>query len=353
MPAATVHEIARIAGVSKSTVSRVLNDSARVAPEMVKSVRNAMSQLGYSPAIRRPGPKPGNRRGVRTGNLLLLFVGQRISGVHQLPGSPELLRGIDMAVEDHGMKLMLAGIDNDNSVPAALDSREIDGAILFGKPDGVTPAAAIRLENMPAIAVVRGFTSIPFSLDEVGYDNSMVGPIAAQYLIDRGHKRVAFFNNTPGFAPFAVRGRDFAAVASRGGVKVLNVADQDEQWNAGQELKYTRDFVDRLLALPQRPTGIFAAADSQAAPLYHVLEVHGIKVGRDIEIISCDNSLFYLDQLYPRPATIDINLELVGYRAIQQLMWRIATPSVKNRCKLSIEPILVKGDEPAESIQWS
>lgn len=320
---------------------------------MVKSVRNAMSQLGYTPSFRRPGPKPGNRKGVRTGNLLLLFVGQRISGVHQLPGSPELLRGIDMAVEDHGMKLMLAGIDNDNSVPAALDSREIDGAILFGKPDGVTSAAAARLENMPAVAVVRGFTSVPFSLDEVGYDNSMVGQIAAQYLIERGHQRVAFFNNTPSFAPFAVRGRDFAAAVNKAGVKMLKVAEQDDQWTAGQELKYTRDFVDRLLALPQRPTGIFAAADSQTAPLCHVLEVHGIKMGRDVEIVSCDNSNFYLDQLHPRPTSIDINLELVGYRAVQQLMWRIATPNVKNRCKISIEPVLVKGDELTEPIRCS
>jgi LacI family transcriptional regulator len=318
---------------------------------MVQSVRNAMSQLGYTPSSRRPGPKPFSRKGVRTGNLLLLFVGQRISGVHQLPGSPDLLRGIDMAVEDNGMKLMLAGIDGDNSIPPALDAREIDGTILFGKPDGITPAAAAKLEKLPSVAVVRGFNGLRFSMDEVGYDNSIVGGLAAQYLVGRGHRRFAFFNNNPGYPPFARRRQDFTNTAEKLGAKVLTLSTEDDRLLAGQELRYTREMVDRLLAMPERPTGLFVVADAQAAPLYHLLEVHGVKVGRDIDVISCDNSRFHRDELHPRPATIDINLELVGYRSVQQLMWRIANPNVRNQCKLMIEPVLLEGTEEAEPIQ--
>ena len=95
MSSSTVDEIARLAGVSKSTVSRVINNSSRVDPALAQSVLATMNRVGYRPSTRRPGPKPVSRRGVRTGNLLLLFVGHRIAAGHQWPGSPELLRGIE------------------------------------------------------------------------------------------------------------------------------------------------------------------------------------------------------------------------------------------------------------------
>ena len=64
----SISKVAKLAGVSSSTVSRVINNHPRVAPETVQSVKKAMKELGYVPSDRRPGPKPSARQRVGTGN---------------------------------------------------------------------------------------------------------------------------------------------------------------------------------------------------------------------------------------------------------------------------------------------
>ena len=69
-----ISEVAKLAGVSSSTVSRVINNHPSVAPETVTSVRNAMQQLGYAPSERRPGPKPSFRSRTGTANIAFLVL---------------------------------------------------------------------------------------------------------------------------------------------------------------------------------------------------------------------------------------------------------------------------------------
>jgi DNA-binding LacI/PurR family transcriptional regulator len=67
-----------------------------------------------------------------------------------------------------------------------------------------------------------------------------------------------------------------------------------------------------------------------------------VKIGPALEIISCDNEEQFLSRVAPRPATIDINLELVGRRGVQQLLWRMRHPEARNRITVLVEPRLVE-----------
>ena len=94
----SIVKVANVAGVSKSTVSRVINHSGEVAPARAEAVRAAMRSMGYSPSMRRRGPKPLARRGIRTGNIAMLVMGMRPADLYRLPVLPPLLHGIERAL---------------------------------------------------------------------------------------------------------------------------------------------------------------------------------------------------------------------------------------------------------------
>ena len=71
----SIIDVAKEAGVSKSTVSRVINSVPGVTEGVRQNVLDAMERLGYQPSVRRPGPKPISRKGIRTGNVMMLVMG--------------------------------------------------------------------------------------------------------------------------------------------------------------------------------------------------------------------------------------------------------------------------------------
>lgn len=340
MATMTLDEVAKVAGVSKSTVSRVINNSSRVAPEVSRLVLDAMQKMGYQVPARRPGPKAAGRKGIRTGNILLLMLGASAGEQFLGRGYPELLDGIENTTRDCGLKLIFSGIDPGGVIPAALDEDEVDGVLLFGRSTFLSEAARSRLRDIPTVGLMRGFDEIRSHIDRVLYDNAMVGPIAADYLARRGHRCVGFWSIDPLHPAFIPRLRDFTKAAQDRGLEVVPLVAEHKPETFRQELAQYQAISERLAAAPRRVTGLFVAADYQLPQLYHTLELKGIVPGKDVDFISCDNASFFLDHLAPRPASIDINLKLVGRRGVEQLLWRMANPTVSNRCSVLIEPVL-------------
>jgi LacI family transcriptional regulator len=337
----TLDEVAKIAGVSKSTVSRVINNSSRVAPDVSRLVLDTMQKIGYQVPARRPGPKAIGRKGIRTGNILLLMLGMSAGEQFLGRGYPELLNGIENATRESGLKLIFSGIDRDGVIPVALDEDEVDGVLLFGHSHSLSQAAGARLKDIPTVGLMRGFDELRGQIDRVLYDNAMVGPMAADYLAKRGHKCVGFWSIDPLHPAFIPRLRDFTRVAQEIGLEVVSLVADHKPETFRQELAQYQALSERLIAAPGKITGLFVAADYQLPQLYHSLELKGMRPGKDLDFISCDNAPFFLDHLTPRPASIDINLKLVGRRGVEQLLWRMANPAICNRSHLLIEPVLV------------
>src|SRR5215831_10072941 len=105
--------VAKVAGVSKSTVSRVINNAPDVKPEVARLVLDAMRKIGYQPSPVRPGPKTSDRRGVRAGNVLLLAPGFSAAELYQLPVFPTILHGVEQEAVDAGLSLSLASLTPD------------------------------------------------------------------------------------------------------------------------------------------------------------------------------------------------------------------------------------------------
>src|SRR5688572_15597772 len=100
----SISKVAKLAGVSSSTVSRVINNHPRVAPDTALSVRRAMQELGYTPSETRPGPKPQSRSRKESPEIAFLVLGTSRS--RATPAFQDLLRGVSMAATSNDLNLI-------------------------------------------------------------------------------------------------------------------------------------------------------------------------------------------------------------------------------------------------------
>ncbi|MEM1164712.1 MAG: substrate-binding domain-containing protein [Planctomycetota bacterium] len=187
--------------------------------------------------------------------------------------------------------------------------------------------------------------------DRVMPDNRAVGRLAAEYLLGRGHRSLAYLLLDPTHYGFEARRSAFVATAERSGAEVLVATDSEASRELQTDPSFAVESIDRALgqirAAPQRPTGLFVPSDQLVALVYGRLRAAGLEPQRDIDIISCDNE-WTIDALYPKPATIDLRAELIGEVAVQQLLHRIEHPASEHvSATLTIDGYVV---EPTESL---
>jgi LacI family transcriptional regulator len=338
----SIIDVAQMAGVSKSTVSRVINQVPGVNAEVVRNVQAAMERLGYHPSARRRGPKTISRKGIRTGNILLLVLGYKVADLYRMPVFPALLQGVEAAVREAGLYLVLAAYHPDESLPAALGGNQVDGALLFQPSAGLQPAPSAiksRFERLPTVGLMRGFDEPWPRMDRVLYNNSSVGPLAARHLLNRGHTKVAYMNIERDHPAFVERQRTFSnAMREAGGTVSEHICARPRD----QIFSDTQEFETLVKSMgANQVTGLFVPSDAQLVPLYNALERAGIQPNKNLEIVSCDNQPQVLNRLSSKPATIDINLEMVGRVGVQWLLWRLGHVDQVNRITLYVEPYIV------------
>lgn len=338
----SITEVAKLAGVSSSTVSRVINNHPRVAPETEKSIRKAMQALNYTPSDRRPGPKPASRVGTK--NVAFLVIGA--TGTQATPAFAELLRGVSMGSMENGLDLSFNYVPDAEQLPSRIMDQRLDGLLLHGARPGAELER--RLRKVPTVWLM-GNRRRPDWGDQVMPDGYEVGHLAAQYLTEQGHKHLAFLNLDANHWAFRFYFQSFSAAAAEFGVSVTAV-EQALQPSADYWRRHSPEVVEALvrkfLALSPRPTGIFVADDMQVAVIQPALQAKGVKLGAgETQIISCNNEKPFLVGLSPRPAVIDIRVESIGRRGVEQLLWRMSHSQLHERIISSVEPYVVESDE--------
>jgi DNA-binding LacI/PurR family transcriptional regulator len=337
----SIIDVAELAGVSKSTVSRVINHVPGVNADVARSVLSAMEKLGYHPSARRRGPKTIARRGIRSGNILLLILGRKVADLYRMPVFPALLHGVEAAVREAGLYLVLAAYHPDEPLPAAVGGNQVDGALLFqpAVPEQSLPTAVkSRFERLPTVGLMRGFDEPWPQMDRVLYNNAAVGSLAARHLLSRGHTRVAFVNIERDHPAFLERQRTFAAAIREAGGEVTELISPRQRDQIHNETEEFKSLLDSVAS--QRVTGLFVPTDAQLPALYATLERTKIRPG-DIDIIGCNNQTQLLAGLSAKPASIEINLEMVGRVGVQWLLWRLGHLDHANKITMYIEPYVV------------
>jgi len=278
----TSQDVANLAGVSRTTVSLVLNDvkGINISPETRKKVRDAAEKLGYIPNA--TAQALATRRAKAIG-LVMTRSPHHIASDTFLP---QILGGLLDIVKQHKLRLLIESVEAEHQDRVYLElarAKHIDGMILL--TPRIDDTALKRLEEVDVSTVVMGKLS-DSNLYSVDVDNRFAARKAVDYLLQLGHTRIACIANAPpsySAAPDRVLGYKDALLAA--GITpdddLIQYADFDPQsgFNCMQS----------LLTSGNGFTAVFVASDNVAMGAKSALREAGLRIPDDISIIGFDD----------------------------------------------------------------
>lgn len=275
----TINDVARVAGVSKKTVSRVINQSALLKSDTREKVEKVIAELGY-----RPNPQA---RGLALRRNFLIGM------LHDNPNAQTVLNfqeGVLDAIRDTDFALVVRPVDRHSpqlleDIRDFLEKQRLYG-VMFLPPVSENDAVAELCRELGCGYVRMGSAELddPEHLVESN-DAEAVGR-AVDYLIEMGHRRIGLIVGPVGFRSASERREGFTKAMKRNGLEVplelvANGAYTFESGKAAAEL---------LLEVDPRPTAIFASNDEMAAGALHVAQQHGLSIPGDLSLIGFDDS---------------------------------------------------------------
>jgi DNA-binding LacI/PurR family transcriptional regulator len=324
----TITDVAAAAQVSVATISRFLNMPERVSQALGERIADALRQTGF----RRRSPLPASFTHSSavlsttiptTPRLLAVLTLGTLTArmMMDMPVFPWLFSGVKRVTDATRGTLVYAHYDGTGPLPALLADRSVDGLLVLGRLPHMPPALRQALLIRPSVWMMREHSDPACSIDRVFYDNALVGRYAADYLLGQGQGRLAFVNDTPTHSAFAQRRECFLdAVRERGG--------RAHAYEVGVgAITDLRHALQVALAGAEPLQGIFLPSDNQLFLAAQLLPQLGSTPERSLRLIGCNNDAALLARLSPRPASIDLHLDLIGERAVNQLLDRIAQPA--------------------------
>lgn len=345
----SIVEIAELAGVSHTTVSRVINNEGRVSPETASRIRAIMKEKGYvpkPPAMRR-GPRRNKFAGFKTGNIAFLTSSESLKILSNSPIMANVLHGIEEALADNGMSLVQGAVGAQRPLPPIVVRGDVDGVIVWPHLDEVSSKTIEILRGYKVVYVMSG-ASERLSADRVRINHGKVGRLAADYLAGKGHRKIAYVTASSLMTRINLcdRWAAFSALARERGLNARQCVIEQSHLDL-LETDRDRDLLiqktlDKFLAEGDKPTGMFVTCDALTAKIQPIMKRLGIRAGVDLEIISCNNETSLLAGLEPRPVSIDIQPESIGKKAVEQLRWRILHPDEESQITIELSPKLVE-----------
>lgn len=345
----SVVKIAEKAGVSIATVSRVLNKSRPVNPEMAEAVHQAVRELQLPPhqAKRRSRPRRDSRKTSDT--YVIASLGQSYRDWFQLPVIANVVAELARTAHEHDAHVLMAEMPNPAKISNILLRGDVTGAIVFVDSRLSTRDVAHLRNHLPVVRVM-GAQLASVDVDHVTPDASAVGCVAAEYLLREGCRSLAFFTCQPDWDLSRMRAQGFLAAALAGGVRPRMLLQGEPHLAIdfyGPNASVSSELGELFRNLDGRdsgPLGLFVSRDEELAAVYRTLREVGLEPGKDVRIVSCDNETVRLSTLHPRPASIDLNASQIAQRAIRRLRERIEHPN-EPPTRILISPRLVSPEE--------
>ena len=309
----TIYDVARRAGVSITTVSRMLNTPDKVNSETREKVLVAIDALGFVPKAeaRARAMQHIERIGV-------------ISPFFTAPSFIQRLRGVAAVLSSKNYELVIYTVDSNDHLQGYLSSLpltgNLDGLIILSLSVDDSQVRRFIDHGLPAVLIEYPHPK----LNCVEIDDVEGGYMAATYLLGKGHRRIAFLGDTdlPEYSihPVSLRLRGFRRALKEARIKLPDTFVRLAPYSQEQ----TRKVAKELLNLPEPPTAIFAATDFQALGVLKAARQLGFKVPDQLAVIGFDD----LDIAeYVDLTTISQHLDESGRLAVELLLSQIESPS--------------------------
>ena len=276
-PRATIEEVAAAAGVSRSTVSRVVNGSTAVSPEALDAVKRAIAEMNYVPN------RAARSLASRQTHAIALIVPEDTTRFFGDPFFAAIVAGITGALggSDYLLNLLIASDDPGDKMTSFVRNGGVDGALIVSHHS--SDAYIDRIAD--AVPVVFGGRA--FHLRDSDYvvdvDNVASARLATQHLIDTGRTRIATITGPLTMLAAQDRVQGFRAALAEAGLAPFAEAEGDYSESGGA------DAARRILAAGA-PDAIFAGSDLMARGAMGVLRAAGLRVPDDVAVVGFDDS---------------------------------------------------------------
>lgn len=305
---ATIEDVARAAGVSAMTVSRVINGKRNVRESTRETVLRVIAELNYSPntAARTLAAGEATHIGLLYANPSAAYLSQFLVGA--LEGARKT-----------GAHLVLEACESESASEQAETARQflqsgLDGIIL---PPPLSESMAVHSEvaaaKMPMVTVAMGLPHEE-SLN-VRIDDFEAAKEITSYLLELGHRHVGFVRGHPSMTASSERYRGFIAALEEFGL------DPDQAPVEQGYFTYRSGLIaaERLIARDDRPTAIFASNDDMAAAVVNIAHRAGLDVPRDLSVVGFDDTA-PATTVWPELTTIRQPVAEMSQAAIELLM---------------------------------
>jgi DNA-binding LacI/PurR family transcriptional regulator len=309
---ATISDVAKRAGVSVATVSRVINGVASVQPASIEAVNRAIGELQYKPnSIGR------NLRRAETNRIIVLQ--PSIAN----PFFSRVVRGIEAEARGAGYQIMLCDTDNDPAREQMyldmLDCRVADGAIFI--TSCMEPSAYRSIaQRHPIVHCCEYYDDD--ALSSVAMDNVAAAKTAIEYLIGIGHRRIGFLSAYNKYLTVGQRYRGYVQALDEAGIP----ADPSLSMVTGpihddQICDQTLKCAAGIAHMENRPTALFCSSYMVAIAAIHAIKAEGLRVPEDMSVMGFDD--IEMARLFdPGITTIYIPKHVIGREAFRLLIKR-------------------------------
>lgn len=308
--AVKITDIAREAGVSISTVSRVMNGTKAVSPELRNRVYKVIDEHHYSPNVLAQSliTKRTNIVGVIVPDISNAVFGALTKGVNHLCSK----KGYTIMMCESGGKLEI-----ELKLLDVLEDRHIDGVLFCGVDVNRRLVDAMQQKDYPVVLMTQEASIEEISIDTVVHDNVRLMYDSIMFLHANGHKRIAYLGG-PAYdiSSGKKRLKGYKKAMEELGLKISDsyIQEVDFSFNGGYEGAKIIYEESSLL-----PTAIAAGSDQIALGCAHFLNSHGIRVPEDMSVIGIDD-LEYATYFQPALTTVRIPYFEEGAMAAERLM---------------------------------
>ncbi len=325
----TIYDVAKKAGVSAMTVSRVINGKKDVKPETRERVLKAIEELGYVP-----------------NSLARSFVLQKTRTIGLVitditnPFFTTLARGVEDTAMKSQFSVIFCNTDEDPDKEVLylelLARKRVDGVILASASGRRGPLKSILLRNIPIVLIDREVDGLE-DLDIVKGDSVYGAYLLTKHLLDLGHRRIGIIVGSKNISTAEDRVEGYKRALIEAGVTIDEELIRFARYSREDGYKVTKD----LLSLDNPPTAIFGGNNFIAVGAMMAIRDSGLNVPEDIALVSFDD-IESLSQVYPFFTVVTQPAYSMGVIAAELLIRRIEDKDrVRERRKVILQPELI------------
>lgn len=310
----TIYDVAKAAGVSIATVSRVLNSSQQVNESTRQQVLAAIERLGFVPSAEASARARRSHR--RIGVLAPFFT---------YPSFVQRLRGVTSVLDGSPYELVVYNVDTPAHCRRYLESlpvvQRLDGLVIMSLRISDQEAERFSQQGLPVVLIETAHAKC----SGVEVDQIAGGRLAADYLLAQGHRRLAFVGGDIEIPGYTLHTSELRLAGYRSALHEAGLPLQDAYVRqTHNSLEGARQQAHILFDLPQPPTAIFAASDTLALGVLKAARQRGLNLPGDVAVIGFDD-LDIAD--YVGLTTISQALDESGRVGVELLLARIAEPT--------------------------